>query len=177
MYSDDVDNSNIEILVNNFSKEYKKFENGFSKDKMLFFKNVNNLIFLVIDFCIKHNILKNKKNYLTVKEFVHVFQEDLIHFLFSEIDIDDDTYTENVKLFNSKNKDNKDDNSYYKDYEINMNDYGTLNTYNTYQSYNSNNSTKFKQECDKISLYIYVLSRQHKFNSLLEKLKDMIDDY
>ena len=168
-----INNSNVEILINNFSKEYKKFENGFSRDKILFFKNVNNLIFLIIDFCIKNNILKNKKNYSTVKEFVYIFQEDLIHFLFSEIDINDDTYNDNVKLFSS----NGDDNSYYKDYEINMNDYGTLNTYNTYQSYNSHNSTKFKQECDKISLYIYVLSCQNKFNDLLEKLKDMINDY
>jgi hypothetical protein len=166
--------SNVKILINNFSKKYKQYEKNFSKDKILFFKNINEIIFVIIDFCIKENIINIKNIYDTYPDFVSIFKEELVHFLFSNIDIDDPIYTDNVILFTNKNNEN---NSYYKDYEINMNDYGTLNTHNTYQSHNSQCSTKFKEECDKISLYIYVSSKQNKFENFINKLENMVNEY
>ena len=166
--------TNIKILINNFSIKYKKYENNFTKDNMLFFKNVNDLVYAVIDYCIKENIVYIKSVYDSYSDFACMFKEELIHYLFSIIDINDQIYTKNLKLFTVNGDDEC---SYYKDYEINMNDYGTVNTNVTYQSYNSQSSTKFKQECDKISLYIYVSNKQNKFDDFLKKLEDIVKDY
>jgi hypothetical protein len=162
--------NNIKILTDNFFKKYKQFENNFLINKILFFKNINYLIYSVIDYCIKENIINIKNIYGTYSEFIYLFNQELIHYLFSNININEPCYFENVKLFNK----NSDDTSYYNDYEININDYGTINTY---QSCYSNCSSKFKQECDKISLYIYVIDKQNKFHDFIKKLEDFIIFY
>jgi hypothetical protein len=165
--------SNTKILINNFLIKYKNYEKKITNNKILFFKNINNLIYIIMDYCIKVNIINIKKNYSTLMDFIHIFQEELINYLFSNINTSDFHFTDNIKLFLNKN----DEDSYYKDYEINANDYGTLNTYYTNQSHNLKFSEKFKYECDKIGLYIYVMKCQNNFNNLINKLEIMINNY
>lgn len=170
---DNYKTQDINIVISNFSKKINKYEIEYKNQPLILFKSINKLIDLVIDFCIKMNIENIKNIYTSHSEFVSTFKEELVYFLFSKIDIDDDIYNKNMLLFD------KNDDSYHKEYEINMNDYGTLGTLGTQETNKTNktNTSKLIEESEKIGVHIYIMKKQNKFKIFLDKLDSSCHDY
>ena len=158
---DNYKTSDIDTLISNFSKKIEKCEIEHKNDKLILFKSIEKLIDLIIDFCIKISIENIYNTYSMHSEFVLIFKEELVYFLFSKIDINDDIYDTNMALYNKDNETN---------YDINMNDYGTLGT-------NKTNTSKLNEESQKIGVYIYIMKKQNKFKILLDKLLSLCYDY
>lgn len=162
----------MNLGVSNFFKKMVIFSEQNKKNKVLLFKQLNNLVDLLIDQCIKINIENIKKNYNTHSEFVLMFKEELINFLFLKIDINDDTYDKNMECFEIKKVqfNEKDNESYFTDYGINANDYGSLGSSKT-------NLSKLEKESEKIGAYIFIMKEQNKIELLNKKINNMCKEY
>ena len=160
----------VSLAINNFFKKVVSYSGQNKKNKLLLFKQINNLVDLLIDQCIKLNIESIKKVYTSHSEFILMFKEDLIHFLFSKIDINDDSYNKNMEYYEIKKVQFNDNESYFTDYAINANDYGTLGSSKT-------TSSKLERECEKIGAYIFIMREQNKIEILNEKLDKMCQEY
>jgi len=160
----------INLAIDNFFLKVVSYSEQNRKNKLLLFKQINNLVDLLIDQCIKINIENIKKIYTSHSEFTLMFKEDLIHFLFSKIDINEDSYYKNIEHYETKKVQFNDNESYFTDYAINANDYGTLGSSKT-------NSSKLERESEKIGAYIFIMKEQDKIELLNEKFIQMCQEY